>query len=179
MLDSSIENKPSSSKTASLPLAYHRLSSTLILPSSHPQSLQIYSPSTSTLVSELEVSPSNRVSRRDEDPLEVSRVEHVVLSSCGLWMATLDARNGEVGYPHEIFLKIWAWSEKSSEWSLHSRIDQPHENSHVSNISFSPQSGQNPLYLSSCSEDGTLKIWRLTWKNKNGASASLSLSLGV
>jgi NET1-associated nuclear protein 1 (U3 small nucleolar RNA-associated protein 17) len=169
LLDSDIENQASSSKPTSPPLAYHRLSSSLILPSSHPQSLQIYSPSTSTLLSELEVSPSNRVSRRDDKPLEVSHVDHVALSSCGLWMATLDTRNGELGYPPEIFLKIWAWSETASEWSLHSRIDQPHGNNHISNIAFGPQSGQNPLYLSSCCEGGTWKIWRLTWKNKIGA----------
>lgn len=173
-LDSEIlDSEASTSKPTSLPLAYHPLSSSIILPSSHPQSLQIYSPASSTLLSELEVSPSNRVSKRDDKPVEVSRVRHVALSSCGLWMATLDARNGETGYPPEIFLKIWAWNEKSSDWTLHSRIDQPHGTSHVTSISFSPRSGADALYVASCGEDGSLKIWRLKSKPRNGKVVSL------
>ncbi|KAJ3503820.1 hypothetical protein NMY22_g18118 [Coprinellus aureogranulatus] len=79
-------------------------------------------------------------------------------------MATLDARNGEAGYPPEIFLKIWAWNEKSSDWTLHSRIDQPHGTSHVASLSFSPHSNNNTLYVGSCGENGSLKIWRLKSK---------------
>jgi NET1-associated nuclear protein 1 (U3 small nucleolar RNA-associated protein 17) len=86
-------------------------------------------------------------------------------------MATLDARNGEAGYPPEIFLKIWAWNEKSADWTLHSRIDQPHGTGHVTSISFSPQSGADALYLASCSENGGLKIWRLKSKPRAGTFA--------
>lgn len=163
-----VDAESSSSKPAALPLAFHPKSASIILPSSHPQSLQIYSPASSTLLSELEVSPSNRVSKRDDKPVEHSHVKHVALSSCGAWMATLDARNGEAGYPPEIFLKVWEWNEKLAEWTLHSRIDQPHGTSQVVSVSFSPQSAVNPLYLSSCSENGSLKIWRL--KSKPRAS---------
>jgi NET1-associated nuclear protein 1 (U3 small nucleolar RNA-associated protein 17) len=47
-----------------VPLAYHKPSSSIILPSSHPSSLQMYSLSSNRLLMELEISPSNRVSRR-------------------------------------------------------------------------------------------------------------------
>ena len=47
------------------------------------------------LVAELEVSPSNRVSRRDEKALQPSVVERVVVSPSGEWMATVDVREGD------------------------------------------------------------------------------------
>ena len=76
------------SKITSVPLAVHSVSSSLVLPSSHPSTLQTYSPLTSKLLSEIEISPSNRVSRRDEDPLEPCRVELTSVSDGGDWMAT-------------------------------------------------------------------------------------------
>ena len=78
-----------------IPLAMHHQSATVILPASHPSSLQIYSPESSSLVSELEVSASNRVSRRDEKPLEASRVDYAVVDQRGEWMATIDKRENE------------------------------------------------------------------------------------
>ncbi|TFK30921.1 WD40 repeat-like protein [Coprinopsis marcescibilis] len=142
------------------PLAFHRPSTSLILPSSHPASLQIYSPYTTELVGELEVSPSNRVSKRDDRPMISASVRQVVLSSAGSWMATVDVREEEPGYHPEIFLKIWSWDSKTSTWQLHSRIDQPHGSKHLTNLKFSPQNNNSPLYLSSCGEDGAVKIWK-------------------
>ena len=82
-------------------------------------------------------------------------------------MATLDARTGDAGYPPEIFLKIWAWNPQTTDWTLHSRIDQPHGTSHVFNVAFSPQSGTHPLYLASSGEGGSVKIWRLKEKARS------------
>ncbi|KAH6917000.1 WD40-repeat-containing domain protein [Coprinopsis sp. MPI-PUGE-AT-0042] len=146
---------------AHAPLAFHTLSSTLVLPSSHQSSLQIYSPHSSSLVGDLEVSPSNRVSRREEKPLESAKVRHVELSSSGLWMSTVDAREEELGYPPEVFLKIWLWDAMLSRWQLHSRIDQPHGSQHLMRLKFSPQRALSPFYLSSCGNDGCVKIWKL------------------
>ncbi|KAI9512508.1 WD40 repeat-like protein [Russula earlei] len=97
-------NRPSTS--APTPLTVHSLSSTLILPSSHPSSLQTYSPSSSKLISELEVSPSNRVSRRDEKMLEPSRVERAVVSPSGIWLATIDSREGGEYFRGEVHMKF-------------------------------------------------------------------------
>ncbi|KAG2155572.1 WD40-repeat-containing domain protein [Suillus clintonianus] len=73
----SVTSSAWASSSSATPLAVHPLSSTLVLPSSHPSSLQTYSPSSSMLVAELEVSPSNRVSRQEDKMLEPSRVERV------------------------------------------------------------------------------------------------------
>ena len=64
---------------------------------------------TSKLLSELEVSPSNRISRRDEKALEPCRVEVSAVSDSGDWMATLDTREGEDSFRGEVYLKMWSW----------------------------------------------------------------------
>lgn len=148
-----------------VPIAVHSLSSTLILPSSHPSSLQIFSPSSAKLVSELEVSPSNRVSRRDEQPMESSFVEQTSLTHSGDWLATIDARYVDDGFRNEIYLKLWRWDVKISRWTLNTRIDHPHGPHRVTCLVFSP--GLKPLLVTS-GEDGAIKTWGL--KSAGGKS---------
>ncbi|KAF9245797.1 WD40-repeat-containing domain protein [Melanogaster broomeanus] len=146
---------PSSS---SIPLAFHQPSDTLVLPSSHPSSLQTYSPSTFTLVAELEVSLSNRVSRREEKVLEPARVERAVISSTGEWMATIDRREGDESFRGEIYLKFWYWDKKTAFWILNTRIDRPHGLARVTSLSFSP--GAEVAQVVTTGEDGNVKAWR-------------------
>ncbi|KAI6047929.1 WD40-repeat-containing domain protein [Pisolithus marmoratus] len=155
---------PSSSST---PLAFHDLSETLVLPSSHPSSLQTFSPSALALVAELEVSPSNRVSRRDEKMLEPSRVERAVVSSTGEWMATIDRREGDEYFRGEIYLKFWYWDKKNAFWILNTRIDRPHGLRKITSMSFSPSPSN--IQLVTTGEDGNVKGWRIrTTKDKKG-----------
>ncbi|OJT02754.1 WD repeat-containing protein 75 [Trametes pubescens] len=159
-LDPAISHDRPSTSTA--PLAIHSLSSTLILPSSHPSSLQTFSPSTSTLLSELEVSPSNRVSRRDDKPLQPSRVEHVVLSDSGDWMATIDSREADEMFRGEEYMKIWQWDRKSGFWILNTRIDRPHGLKKATGVAFRPGARtQDDLLLATTGEDGNIKTWRI------------------
>ncbi|KAH9944212.1 WD40 repeat-like protein [Epithele typhae] len=153
-------DRPSAS--SSVPLAVHSQSSTLILPSSHPSSLQTFSPSSSKLVSELEVSPSNRISRRDDKPLEPSRVERVILSDDGVWMATIDEREGDETFRSEVYLKIWQWDRKSGFWILNTRIDRPHGVKKVTGAAFRRGSWDSDgLLLATVGRDGDIKTWRV------------------
>ena len=174
--DPAISNsRPSAS--ASTPLAVHSLSSTLILPSSHPSSLQAYSPSSSKLISELEVSPSNRVSRRDEKMLEPSRVEQAVVSSSGEWLATIDSREGDECFRGEVHLKVWRWESLTGLWTLNTRIDRPHGPARVTSIVFSP-SGSSGNILVTSGEDGNVKSWRIrTVANKRTGTSDGGFSL--
>jgi NET1-associated nuclear protein 1 (U3 small nucleolar RNA-associated protein 17) len=151
-------SRPSAS--APTPLTVHSLSSTLILPSSHPSSLQTYSPSSSKLISELEVSPSNRVSRRDEKMLEPSRVERAVVSSSGEWLATIDSREGDEYFRGEVHLKVWRWESSTGLWTLNTRIDRPHGPARVTSIVFSPDDGSGNTLLATSGEDGSVTSWR-------------------
>ncbi|KAI0308137.1 WD40 repeat-like protein [Multifurca ochricompacta] len=153
-------NRPSMSVPT--PLTVHSLSSTLILPSSHPSSLQTYSPSSSKVISELEVSPSNRISRRDEKTLEPLRVERAVVSPSGEWLATIDSREGDECFRGEIYLKVWRWETSSELWILNTRIDRPHGLAKVTSVVFSPNdvSGSG-ICLVTSGEDGNVKSWRI------------------
>ncbi|KAJ7225364.1 WD40 repeat-like protein [Mycena pura] len=166
---SALYSAPSTSRQQYTPFSIHDLTSTLILPSSHPSSLQIYSPISSTLVSELEVSPSNRVSRRDEKPVEPCRVEQVVISPSGDWLATIDSRDGDEDTHGESYLKIWLWDQKIGSWILNTRVDRPHGLEKVTSIAFSPTSEGQSVLLATTGGDGMIKTWRTqTAKQKSG-----------
>ena len=147
----------------------HPLSSSLILTSSHPSSLQAYSPSTLRLIYDIEVSPSNRVSRKDEKHLEPSRVRRVAISASGEWMATVDSRIGGESFRPEVYLKIWWWDRKSGFWILNSRINRPHGLNEVTSISFSPVLDRERMWFVTTGEDKQVKTWRLgTSVDRNG-----------
>ncbi|KAJ4485810.1 WD40 repeat-like protein [Lentinula aciculospora] len=161
-----------SSSLKSVPLAVHPSSSTFILPSSHASSIQMFSLTSSKIVSELEIFASNRVSRREELPIEPSRVEHTVVSASGDWMASIDARAPNEDFQGEVYMKIWHWEQKTSLWTLNTRIDRPHGLHKVLALSFSPrpQDGQES-YLVTTGGDGAVKTWRLRSdreKNREG-----------
>lgn len=173
----------------STPLAIHPRTSHLILPSSHASSLQIYSPSSQELLAEVEISSSNRVSRRNDLPLEQARVTHVAVSpkddKC-MWMATVDFREGGNDFGNEIVLKIWKWlpgvaNGGSGSWVLNTRIDRPHDQDGVTALQFSParlqisdDSGdglsQNESLLLTSGENGVLRTWKpqVVRDGKNG-----------
>ncbi|KDR85477.1 hypothetical protein GALMADRAFT_234368 [Galerina marginata CBS 339.88] len=162
-IDPATQGSASSSKQNIAPIAMQYLTSTLILPSSHPSSLQTYSLLTSSLISEVEISPSNRVSRRDDKPIVPSTVEKVVVSESGYWMATVDIREGDTGFRPEVYLKMWSWDRKQENWVLNTRIDRPHGTCKVTDVEFSP----NPLggkcaYLVTTGMDGRIKLWKLS-----------------
>ncbi|KAH9486491.1 WD repeat-containing protein 75 [Psilocybe cubensis] len=162
-IDPSVFHGPtSSSKLNIAPIAVQRLTSTLVLPSSHPSSLQMYSLSVSSLLSELEVSPSNRISRRDDKPIIPSTVEKTVISESGYWMATIDSRDGDPGFRSEVYLKLWSWDSKNETWILNTRIDRPHGIHKVTDISFSPNAlADKAVYLTTTGKDGHIKVWKL------------------
>ncbi|KAF7347703.1 S-adenosyl-L-methionine-dependent methyltransferase [Mycena venus] len=162
---------PYSSKHIPTPLSVHNPTSTLILPSSHPASLQIYSPLSSTVVSELEVSPSNRVSRRDDKPIEPCRVERATISPSGEWMATIDIREGDESTHGECYLKIWRWDRKAGFWILNTRVDRPHGHQIVLNAAFNPAPEGQPPFLVTIGTDCNIKTFRVqTAKSKSGLS---------
>ena len=147
---------------------------TFVLPSSHPSSLQIYSPQSSSLLSELEISPSNRVSRREDKPITPACVEKVVISSCGLWMATVDCRMGGADFRSEVYLKFWSWVRKEGTWTLNTRIDKPHGSFKITDINFSPDFRQlQTSLLVSTGDDYRIKVWQL--HSVPGTDSSMSI----
>ncbi|UZJ50992.1 hypothetical protein CBS101457_000312 [Exobasidium rhododendri] len=155
------------SQLTSFPLAVQPGTNYLVINAGHPSSLQFFDVEKSRLVSQMEIVPSNRVSRPDDVPLEYSRVEKVCFSAKGEWMATTDSRGRG-----ESSLKVWKWDAKVKAYSLNSRIDQPHKNGKVTSMSFCPSgvssssssssrqsSSPSPLLLTAGS-DKQARTWR-------------------
>ncbi|KAK0465574.1 WD40 repeat-like protein [Desarmillaria tabescens] len=165
-----LQNGASTSKITASPIVMHAATSTLILPSSHPSSLQIYSPTSSKFVFELEVSPSNRVARKDERPLEPAKIERTVINSSGEWMATIDRREGDANSHGEIYLKFWWWDRKAGFWILNTRIDRPHGLNKVTDIAFSPSLDSASLLLVTTGEDNNIKTWNVRTSKDKSAS---------
>ncbi|GAA5841128.1 hypothetical protein JCM11251_008024 [Rhodosporidiobolus azoricus] len=146
---------------APIPLALDPSTSTLVLSAGHPSSLQFYSPAEDSLVLELEVSPSNRVSSADRDrPIEPTRVERVAFSQPekeggAYWMATLDSWAHD-GFAPVRQLKLWRKKADGTTFTLSTRIDRPHD-APITSLAFSPSSS-SPLLLTT-STDGRIKVW--------------------
>lgn len=103
-------------ETTPYPLSIHPSTSSLVIPSSHPSTIQFVNPLASSVLSDLEVAPSNRVSRRDERELEPVAVEHVTFSEPidgqSKWMATVEGRKGDEVEGGGLVknLKLWSWT---------------------------------------------------------------------
>ncbi len=98
-----------------VPLATHQPTGCFVLPSSHPSTIQFYNPVTNTVLFDLEVAPSNRVSRREDNEVEPVRVERVVFyngpNGKAEWMATSESRDGDEveGGGKARAVKVWRW----------------------------------------------------------------------
>ncbi|SJX64495.1 related to NAN1-U3 snoRNP protein [Sporisorium reilianum f. sp. reilianum] len=160
------------------PLAVHPASRNVVLLAGHPSSLQFYDSVKDVNTMELEVAPSNRVSRVDEEQIEPTRVERVVFSpfvssktaEAGEWMVTFDSRNlsdmeGEVEVVSKSSLKFWRWNPLNRRYTLNTRIDRPHNGKRLTSITFSPSSA----LLVTTASDGKARSWHLaSHKLKSG-----------
>lgn len=144
------------------PLAYHQQTHNLLLPSSHPSSLQVYSTVSSMIISELEVAPSNRVSRRDEKQLVPTQVEAISITGSGRWLATADARDdSDDGFGIDAYLKVWEWSSSDKTWSLNTKIHRPHRANRVNSLEFSSEGESGDPLLLTAGGDLNIKTWGL------------------
>lgn len=166
----------STSETINYPLLIHPSTKSLVVPSSHPSTIQFIDPIASTVLFDLEVAPSNRVSRRDDKELEPVSVEKVAFSDVqdgvSKWMATTEGRKGDEieGGGMLKNLKIWKWS--GDKYVVNTQSPRPHGISDITTIAFSPipsaasasstssTSQANPYFLTT-SIDGTAKIWHV------------------
>lgn len=165
-----------------VPLSVHPASGNLVLLAGHPSSLQFYDPIKDVNTMELEVAPSNRVSRADDEQIEPTRVERVLFSpftsskiaEAGEWMVTFDSRNlsdvqGEVEVVSESSLKFWRWNPVNRRYTLNTRIDRPHNGKRLTSMVFSPSSA----LLVTIASDAKVRTWHVaSRKLKSGKAES-------
>lgn len=139
-----IEQGWKSEAMGSIPIAYQKDLKAVLVPSSHPSSIQFFSPESGSTVAELEISPSNRPSRLDPNSPQppAVRVTGAVLSpstSTGLsYLATSELRPSSPleGSVSASTLKIWRFDEISRSYTLISRLENPHGVEEIGGMAF-------------------------------------------
>lgn len=162
------------------PLAYDPASGQLVLLAGHPSTLQFVDIATRSHIRDMEVVPSNRVSRPEDQLITPSAVQHVAFSAPkkdmlhAEWMATVDGREGG-GFTTELSLKLWQWDMRTKSYVLNTRIDLPHEGT-VTSVAFSPLLSEQLLesfLLATTGTDGQVKTWRMSTRALKGARTEL------
>lgn len=158
------------------PLALDAAAGQLALLSGHPSTLQFIDVRTRAHIRDMEIVPSNRVSRPDEAVLTPPAVQHIAFSEPlrdalhAEWMATVDDRDAGI-YSSELSLKLWQWEPRTKTYTLNTRIDHPHDKG-VSSMSFSPRlatESNDDFFLVTTGGDGQVKTWRLAQRTLKGA----------
>ena len=166
-----IEPSPAPASGRPSPLAYHAATQSLLLPSAHPSSVQLYSPAHQSSILELEVAPSNRVSRAADKEVDPVRVELAALGTSFNetgWLATAERREAdeEEGAAVARTIKVWRWDASLRTYVLTTRLEAPHK-ADVGSLAFSPVPVTLPgaaqptlLLLSTSAADGVARLWR-------------------
>jgi NET1-associated nuclear protein 1 (U3 small nucleolar RNA-associated protein 17) len=183
--------RPQGDVNVPYPLTIHPPTRAVVLPSSHSSTLQFVDPLSSSVLFDLEVAPSNRVSRRDDKELEPVSIEHVAFNDAienghDRWMATVEGRKGDEleGGGLVKNLKIWKW--QNEKYSISTQFPRPHGSADVTKVVFSSStssasssSGSTAQpYLLTASADGTAKLWQVRQVKKPEAG-EYSLPLGL
>ena len=139
------------------PLAIQPNADYLVVPSSHPSTLQFIDASSSSVAYDLEVAPSNRVARRDDKEIVPVAVEHVTFTRN--WMATIEGRQGDEaeGGGDVRTLKIWRY--EGGLYKINTQLPRPHGPEPVTAMAFSE-------YLLTCSATEA-KLWSVRQAKKS------------
>jgi hypothetical protein len=152
------------------------------VPSSHPSTLQFIDPLASTVLFDLEVAPSNRVSRREDKELIPVAVEKVAFSEPkdgrSEWMATVVGRRAdeEEGGGFVKTLTFWRWN--GDRYVVNTQYPRPHGTDDVTSLSFGPAASQGgePFALTAGSS-GSVKLWHVRQVKKTQQGKSIIPSL--
>lgn len=150
-------------------MTVHPSSKALVVPSSHPSTLQFIDPLESSVLFDLEVAPSNRVSRRDDKELEPLAVEMVAFSAPrdgrSEWMATVEGRPADEveGGGLVKTLKFWRWN--NDRYIVNTQYPRPHGVDDLTSLAFGSTDAE-PYAITSCAS-GTVKLWNVRQAKKS------------
>lgn len=121
-------------------------------------------PIASSILFDLEVVPSNRVTKRDDEEVESVAVENIAFAETvdgpTRWMATIEGRKGDEqqGGGKVKNLKIWQWVGET--YIVNTQFPRPHGYGDISAVMFSSSRGSDrPPVLVTTSEAGEAKVW--------------------
>jgi NET1-associated nuclear protein 1 (U3 small nucleolar RNA-associated protein 17) len=126
-----------------------------VLINGSPASLQLFDAVTDRHISEIEVTPMNKVSKSHSQQY-ASRIKHAAFSKDGLWMATVDVRRTED--ITESYIKFWQFDQDSQTYMVNTRIFNPHD-SDLTCLQFGEW--DDKLICVTCGKDSKFKLWQL------------------
>jgi NET1-associated nuclear protein 1 (U3 small nucleolar RNA-associated protein 17) len=129
----------------------------LVVPSSHPSTLQFIDLSSSTVTSDLEVAPSNRIARRDDKEVVPVAVEHIAFTST--WMATIEGRQGDEAEGGGDVRTLKVWRNDGGHYKINTQLPRPHGSDPVTSIALAE-------HLLTCSATEA-KIWSVRQAKKS------------
>ncbi|KAF2019645.1 WD40 repeat-like protein [Aaosphaeria arxii CBS 175.79] len=124
----------------------------------------------------------------DGSKIHEPTVKLLQISNDGKWLATVDEwfpprkdlsyldegiaefNEEEQSFRREIYLKFWQWDEKTSQWSLISRIDSPHffEDVGASARVLSLIADPSGVGFATVGEDRNVRVWRPKTRTRTG-----------
>ncbi|KAH6577753.1 hypothetical protein BASA81_014304 [Batrachochytrium salamandrivorans] len=123
----------------------------------YPGSVQFYNPALEQSITEVDVSPRNRVTRIEDREILRPHVHHIQFSDDGEWMATVDVRNDRI-FATESYLRFWKYNTESRSYVANTRVDSPHGET-VTSLRFQPRVPGQPLLAATSGADKLFKIW--------------------
>ncbi|KAJ1334494.1 hypothetical protein BSLG_007649 [Batrachochytrium salamandrivorans] len=145
----------------------------------YPGSVQFYNPALEQSITEVDVSPRNRVTRIEDREILRPHVHHIQFSDDGEWMATVDVRNDRI-FATESYLRFWKYNTESRSYVANTRVDSPHGET-VTSLRFQPRVPGQPLWqprlvLINFSKSGTTWVCRSTGFYKSLVPMSIAFS---
>jgi NET1-associated nuclear protein 1 (U3 small nucleolar RNA-associated protein 17) len=129
----------------------------LVVPSSHPSTLQFIDLSSSSVSFDLEVAPSNRIARRDDKEIVPVAVEHIAFTS--QWMATIEGRQGDDAEGGGDVRTLKVWKHEGGVYKINTQLPRPHGSDPVTSIALAE-------HLLTCSATEA-KLWSVRQAKKS------------
>ncbi|CRL01560.1 CLUMA_CG014403, isoform A [Clunio marinus] len=119
--------------------------------------LQFFSTKTMKLLFNIDITMRNVIPRVKKLNIFNTHVTRVALSL--EWMATVESWNDRVHHP-DSRLKFWKFHDEKQTYSLHTQIEQAHQND-IMSVDFSTKEVSKALICATAGLDNCIKIWSL------------------
>ena len=145
-------------------LSWDSRSKTLLL-NGNVGHVQVFNPHTKDTYS-IDITQQNYLTKEREKSPFNAEVTQVAVSSCGMYLCTMDCCWTPV---ERINLKFWHFDPSCQRFTLSTIVDTPHPHG-VNALKFQENSSSSVPLLLSCGNDKSAKVWILessTWACKN------------
>lgn len=116
--------------------------------------IQVFNPETKDTHC-IDITQQNYLTEEREKHPFNAEVNNAAVSSCGMFMATIDCCWTPV---HRINLKFWHFDQTNQKFVLNTQVDTPHVGG-AHSLEFQPMDGEDPPLLLTVGYDKSAKVW--------------------